>query len=395
MKTLLCAVTAVLFAVNVAASPDSASLIRGNTTFAVELYRLQAGSSRGNVFFSPYSISAAMALTDAGARGTTASEIEKALHFPFTGARLTAAWKAVQDDIGRKRPDVTLMTANALWAAKGVELHPEYLAFARRDFGAKLETVDFARPEPARQRINAWISEATRQKIPELIGSGMLAPSTRLVLTNAIYMKAKWLSEFPPRGTNPNGRFHTPAGERKAAMMSTQDDFNYARSGSVRILELPYLGSELSMLVVLPDAADGLSKLEKELTVEQLAQWEAELKPALVAVTFPRFKTDLSIQLSQSLRAMGIHEAFSAKADFSGIAKEPLLISDVIHQARIDVAEEGTEAAAATAVIMRATAAPPMKQPKPEIFNADHPFLYLIRRTDTKSVLFIGRLVQP
>ncbi len=276
-----------------------------------------------------------------------------------------------------------------------MEFRPEYLTFARKDFGAKLETVDFAQSEAARRRINAWVSEATRQKIQELIGSGVLSRATRLVLTNAIYMKAEWLSQFPARSTNENGRFRTPAGERKAALMSTHDRFRFLQSGSVRVIELPYIGSELSMLVVLPDAVDGLANVEKALSVEQLAEWDARLEPALVAVTFPRFKTDLSIQLGNTLRAMGIREAFSPRADFSGMAKESLLISEVIHQARIDVAEEGTEAAAATAVVMRPTAAPPPRPPKVETFNADHPFFYLIRRTDTKSILFIGRFVQP
>jgi serine protease inhibitor len=396
MNTCFALVSAMLFTMNASADPaaDSAAVVRGNSSFAIELYRLQSGN-RGNIFFSPYSISTAMALTGAGARGTTAAEIEKAMHFPLSGARLTRAWMDVQSDVNRSRKDVTLMTANALWAAKDVEFQPQYLALARDDFAAKLATVDFTDPEAARQRINSWVSEATKEKIPQLIASGLLQPKTRLVLTNAIYMKGEWLNKFPAGATNQNGRFRTPAGEKKTALMGNRDDFRFARSGGVRIIELPYLGSELSMLAVLPDAVDGLPQVEQSLTVEKLAQWDAALQMKLVDVTFPRFSTDLSMRLGSVLQNMGIRQAFSDHADFSGIAREPLKISEVIHQARIDVTEEGTEAAAATAVIMPRASGIPMTPPKAEVFNADHPFLFLIRQNDTKSILFIGRLVQP
>jgi serine protease inhibitor len=397
MKALLSLLFAALFAMNAAAAPanGSAAVVRGNSKFAIELYRLQAANGRGNIFFSPYSISTAMALTGAGARGTTASEIETVLHFPFSGQRLTRAWKDVQSGVNRGRSEVTLMTANALWAAKDVEFQPQYLALARDDFDAKLATVDFTNPEAARQRINSWVGEATKQKIPQLIASGLLVPKTRLVLTNAIYMKGQWLYKFPADATNQNGRFRTPSGEKKAKLMGNRDDFRFARSGHLRIIELPYLGSELSMLVILPDAVDGLPQVEQSLTVDKLAEWEAALQMKLVDVTLPRFITDLSMQLGGVLQTMGVHQAFSDHADFAGIAKEPLKISEVIHQARIDVTEEGTEAAAATAVEMQRATAIPSAPPKAEVFNADHPFLFLIRQNDTKSILFIGRLVQP
>jgi serine protease inhibitor len=390
MKASFAALTALLFAMP---ATDSASLIRGNTAFAIDLYRLQA-SGKDNIFFSPYSISTAMAMVAAGARGTTASEIEKAMRFPFGGAKLTRSWSEVQQDVNKKRADVTLLTANALWAAKDVEFKSDYLSQSRKDFAAKLETLDFAKSEAARKRINDWVSDTTQKKIPQLIGSGMLNASTRLVLTNAIYMKAPWLNEFPKARTNDNGVFHAAAGDQKAALMRNLNDFRYAHIDGVRVIELPYKGSELSMLVVLPDANDALGTVEKTFSVQKLAEWDKALASAKVDVTFPRFTSDISLDLNGPLTTMGMRQAFSAHADFSGIAKEKLMISDVIHRARIDVAEEGTEAAAATAVIMtRATAVQP--RPKPEIFNADHPFLYLIRRTDTKSVLFIGRLVQP
>jgi len=388
MKVSFAALMALLLAMS-----TNDSLIRGNTTFAIELYRLQA-AGKDNIFFSPYSISTAMAMVAAGARGSTATEIEKAMRFPFGGTKLTKSWAEVQKDVNKKREDVTLLTANALWAAKDVEFQKDYLALARHDFAAKLETLDFAKAEAARKRINDWVSDTTKKKIPELIASGMLDSSTRLVLTNAIYMKAPWLTPFPPKRTEENGVFHATGGDRKAALMRNLGDFRYAHAGDARVIEFPYKGSELSMLVVLPDANDGLASVEKTFSAEKLAEWDKALATAKVDVTFPRFTSDVSLSLNQSLKSLGVHQAFSGHADFSGIAKERLMISEVIHRARIDVAEEGTEAAAATAVVMtRATAVGP--RPQPEIFKADHPFLYLIRRTDTKSVLFMGRLVQP
>lgn len=373
---------------------DSSDLIRGNIAFALDLYRLQSAATRENIFFSPYSISTAMAMVAAGARGTTATEIEKAMRFPLSGMKLTRAWAEVQKDVNKKREDVTLLTANALWAAKDIVFKPDYLSLSKGDFAAKLETLDFKQSDAARKRINDWVSDTTQKKIPELISSGVLNGSTRLVLTNAIYMKAPWLKPFPKDRTDANGVFHATSGEKKTPMMRIFDDFRYAHVSDLRVIELPYHGSELSMLVVLPDSNDGLASVEKTLSADKLAEWDKALASVKVDVTFPRFTSDVSMNLNGQLETLGVKQAFSNHGDFSGIADEKLRISDVIHRARIEVAEEGTEAAAATAVVIeRATAIRPAQ--KPEIFRADHPFLYLIRRTDTKSVLFIGRLMTP
>ena len=391
MKVSFAALMTLLFAMS---GNDSNSLIRGNTGFAIDLYRLQAGGGSGNIFFSPYSISTAMAMVAAGTRGTTAAEIEKAMRFPFGGTKLTQSWADVQKDVNKKREDVTLLTANALWAAKDIDFKPDYLSMSKNDFAARLENLDFKQSDAARKRINDWVSDTTQKKIPELIASGVLNASTRLVLTNAIYMKAPWLKAFPKDRTDDNGVFHAPDGDRKTPLMRNFDDFRYAHVGDVRVIELPYRGSELSMLVVLPDSNDGLASVEKTLSADRLGEWDKALASVKVDVTFPRFTSDISLNLNDSLGTLGIKQAFSNHGDFSGIANEKLRISDVIHRARIDVAEEGTEAAAATAVVIqRATAIRPVS--KPEIFKADHPFLYLIRRTDTKSVLFIGRLITP
>ena len=378
----------------IAATGDREALIAGNTAFAVDLYGRLARNERGNIFVSPYSISAAMAMLNAGARGETALEIEKAMHFPLRGSQLTSAWSSVFADAGKKGAGIDLVTANALWAAKGVKFREEYLKAARSQFGARLETLDFAQAEAARARINAWVSETTRRKIQELVPAGSVNGSTRIVLTNAIYLKGDWATPFPERSVT-KGVFHAPGGDVKASLMRQIDRFRYARVAGVRALELPYAGGEFSMLVLLPDANDGLGALEGSLTAKSLATWDSRLKPALVDVTLPEFSAEMSLELTQTLAAMGVRRALSAEADLSGIAAEPLMVSRVIHKARVDVDEKGTEAAAATAIIGVTMAAPPREPPpRPEVFKADHPFFYVIRRNGG-SVLFVGRLVNP
>jgi serpin B len=380
-----------------ATTVDRDAVIRGNTAFAVDLYRRQAASQGGNVFFSPYSISTAMAMVDLGARGATGSEIDKTLRMPFSGDRLARAWTAVLHDVNDHGSGYELVTANALWAAHEIELRAAYLALAHDEFGAKVERLDFAHAhEAARAHINAWVSQATRKKINDLLGPGTIDGGTLLVLTNAIYMKAKWGSEFEPGSTTEKGTFHAAGGDAPAAMMHQLHTFRIYHGDGIRLLELPYLRGELSMLILLPDANDGLAHVEKELTPEKLAAWEAGLAPKSVAVTLPRFTSEMSLDLGEMLQAMGIRLAFDTRgsADFSGTATiQKLAISKVIHKARIDVTEKGTEAAAATAVSMLAGAAFPSE--RPEIFQADHPFLYVIRRNGSGSILFIGRLAKP
>jgi serpin B len=386
-------------AMNLAAATgaDRDPVIRGNTAFTVDLYRRQADGQGGNIFFSPYSISAAMAMVDLGARGATAAEIEKALHIPFGDERLAQAWTAVLHDVNDHGSGYDLITANALWVAHEIELRAGYLTLARDRFGARMERLDFAHAhEAARGHINAWVSDATRKKINDLLGPGTIDAGTLLVLTNAIYMKAKWSSPFEPGSTTENGTFHAAAGDTRVPMMHQTNQFRLYHGDGIRMLDLPYRGGELAMLIILPDANDGLPQVEKALTPEKLAAWEAGLAANRVAVSLPRFSTEMSLDLGDTLRAMGIHLAFdtTGAADFSGMStSQKLAISRVIHKARVDVTEEGTEAAAATAVTMRAGAM--VAQTPPEIFQADHPFLYLIRRNGSGSVLFVGRLVKP
>jgi serpin B len=350
------------------------------SAFALDLYRRLAAEEKGNIFFSPFSIATAMAMTHAGARGATAAEIAAVMRF---GDRVES-------------PGAAYVVANALWAALKIELLPEYVAAMRERFGAEVERLDFERdPDAARATINGWIRDVTRGKVPELID--FLRPDTLVVLTNAIYLKAKWAEPFSPDATDPHGRFRASDGETKAAMMRQTGRFRFARRPGLRLLELPYEEGELSMLIALPDAVDGLPALERDLTIEALGEWEKSLRPARVAVTLPRFRSGMRLELRELLMEMGIRLAFDldGAADFSGMSvNEKLGISRVIHEARVDVDEEGTEAAAATAVIA-IRAAGMIRDAEPERFVADHPFLFLIRDHRTRSILFLGRLARP
>jgi len=379
-------------------SDDRASLIRGNTAFAVDLYQRETARQSGNIFFSPYSISTAIAMVDAGARGATAAEIEKAMRFPFSEKRLASAWASVLKDVNQHKSGFDLLTANALWAARGIEFRPSYLETARGEFGARIGTLDFAHASrAAAERINKWVSDTTKEKIRQLIAQDMLSKDTLLVLTNAIYMKAKWSDPFPKPGTDLNGKFHAPGGDVTVPMMHATETFSFFKGDGLRVLELPYEGRELSMVIVLPETNTGLAAIEKDLTPEKLEAWRAKLASARVSVTLPRFTSEMTLDLNATLAEMGIKRAFqmTGTADFSGMsAKERIAISRVIHKARVDVDEQGTEAAAATAVIaVRATAVRPTQPP--EVFNADHPFLFFIRRNGSGSVLFLGRLMKP
>jgi serpin B len=388
-----------LSALDAGAAPaeDRAAVINGNTTFAINLYRRQS-AVRGNVFFSPYSISTAIAMAHFGARGETAAEIEKTMRSPFGGTRLAEAWSAVLDDVNKGARRNELLTANAMWAARDAKFLDAYVSGVQREFRGKLERLDFeGDPEQSRRRINAWVSETTREKIQELIAAGMIDGGTKLVLTNAIYMNAKWESPFPTARTKAKGLFHAPGGDIRTPMMNLSETFNFLRADGVRVLELPYEGNGLSMVIILPDAKDGLTALEKELTAGQIAGWEQRLSRRLVDVTLPRFSIEMKLDLGDTLAAMGMPQAFDpARADFSGMTgARDLFLSKVVHKARVDVTEEGTEAAAATAIIPRATAAPGGSSPIPEQFVADHPFYFYIRRTGSNSVLFVGRVERP
>ena len=370
-------------------------LAAGNTAFAIDLYH-QLRGAEGNLFFSPYSISTALAMTYAGARGDTEAQMARVLHFDLdhlTQEALHSAFADLEAHLAQiqAKGDIALHVANALWPQVGYAFLAAFLDLCQRCYGVTITPVDYAAdPEAARQQINAWVEEKTREKIKELLKPPHVTPLTTMILVNAIYFKGNWASQFDPEDTD-DGPFYRLTGDAvKASMMRQKARFGYRETDDLQVLELPYVGGDLSMLVLLPREQDGLPALEAALTVENLALWTQRLHASEVQVLLPRFKLSGEFDLGETLKAMGMVDAFGA-ADFSGMTgQRDLFISAVVHKAFVDVNEEGTEAAAATAVVMGRGFAPP-----PPIFKADHPFLFLLRENNSGSVLFLGRVVDP
>jgi serpin B len=362
-----------------------------NAAFAADLYgRLR--DKPGNLFFSPLSIATALAMTSAGARGETLAEMTKVLHLTDAGAAdgVGTLLRGLKSGAGSK---YDLHVANALWGQQGLPFDAGFLARTKEQFDATLHAVDFGKTEEARRTINKWVEEQTRDKITDLLGPGALTARTGMVLTNAIYFKGVWTFKFE-RAMTRDEPFHAPGGDVKAPLMHQSGKFRYCAGDGVQAVELPYAGDRVSMVVLLPQAADGLSALEQGLTADKLAGWVGGMRSLPGDIALPRFKTTTAFELKEPLEKLGMKRAFGPGADFSGIlSTEPLWISKVIHKAFVDVNEEGSEAAAATAVVMTRAPSPP--PPERFTFRADRPFLFVIRDTATGTPLFVGRLVNP
>jgi serpin B len=375
--------------------PDVSGVVKGGNQFALDLYA-QLRDREGNQFFSPFSISTALAMTYAGARGQTAEEIAKTLHFADDQIKLHKAFGAVlRQTTGGQQSGFQLNFANALWGQKNYGFLPDFLTLTRTHYGAGLKEVDFATAtEQARRTINAWVEQQTQDKIKEVLQPGVLTPKTRLVLTNAIYFKGDWKYTFAKASTTETP-FHASAKTKvKVPMMQQTAEFKHLEDGDYQALELPYATGDLSMLILLPKAVDGLSTLEKKLSPAWLDKVRSRMQIQEVIVSLPKFKLTQSYALADILAGMGMPTAFEpGKADFSGMngSTEKLFISAVIHKAFVDVNEKGTEAAATTAVVIDPQDA---EIPRP-MFRADHPFVFLIRDNRSGTILFLGRLVNP
>jgi len=364
--------------------------------FAIDLYA-KFKDSKGNIFFSPYSISTALAMAYAGADGETAGQMEKVLHF---GDKREAVHSAFASLIGQindphHKDSYKLWVANAIWGQKGYSFRNEYLKLLKEQYDSLLKQVDFKKnPEGVRTRINQWVEKKTNDRIKDLIQAGAIKPLTTLILTNAIYFKAAWAEQFS-KGITKDAPFYLGDGRQiKTPMMRQTENLKYREDDKVQVLNLPYENHDLSMTIILPRKINGLGEIENIFNSNTLTKWEGDLKYQTVDVSLPKFKVTSSFGLRDVLQSMGMKDAFSLPpADFSQMTgKNDLFISDVIHKAFVDVNEEGTEAAAATAVMM-AAAAEEMSEPK--VFKADHPFIFLIRDNCSGSILFIGRLSKP
>jgi serpin B len=336
-------------------------------------------------------------MTYEGARGQTAEEIQSVLHFPGNEENLRNGYQQLNQVINQGGKDYQLKLANALWAEKDFQFLSEYFDLVNSYYDAEITNLDFkSRAEEARLTINDWVEEQTEDKIKDLIPAGVINPLTRLILTNAIYFKGDWLQEFD-QGQTMEWDFKVSENEVvRAKMMQRIDEeaeFNYFENEQLQILELPYQGEELSMLVFLPQEND-IDVLGNILTTGKIEEWEQSLKKQRVKVYLPKFKFETKYFMKEDLSDLGMPSVFSGLADFSGMTgQRDLSISQVIHQAFIDVNEEGTEAAAATAVVMEQSIARP--KPKIPVFRADHPFVFMIQQKDSGNILFLGRVMNP
>jgi serpin B len=379
---------------------DSESLIGDNSTFAFDLYqRLRA--KEGNLFYSPYSISLALAMTYAGARGETEQQMADTLHFTLPQDRLHPAFNSLDIELasrgegakGKDEEGFRLNIVNAIWGQKSYKFLSEFLDVLAENYGAGLRILDFASaPEESRVTINNWVSDQTEGRIEDLIPQGLINSLTRLVLTNAIYFNAAWQNPFNEDATY-DGTFYLLNGDEITVPMMRQTEwFGYSEGDGYQAVELPYDGGELSMVILLP-AGGYFESFEDLLDAQGLDEIVGRLEYREVALTMPRFEFESGFMLGETLAAMGMPIAFSGDADFSGMTgKRDLFIGGVIHKAFVSVDEAGTEAAAATAVIMP-TAMPPGEEPV-EV-TIDRPFVFLIRDIQTGAILFVGRVVNP
>lgn len=371
-----------------AAESSTEALAKGNTAFALNLYhKLDAGEE--NIFFSPYSISLALAMTYSGARGNTAEDMQKALHFEMNQDQLPAAFKTLTGSLTSEaaKDNQKLDIANGLCLTHG-DVSQAFKALLKEQYDAGIFSGDLG-------AINGWVNAKTEGKI-NLILKG-LNPNSVCVLLNAIYFKGKWESPFKKSNTH-DALFKVSTGAQVTAhMMDQVSNFQILGQPDYQALSLPYGGRQLSMVILLPSDVDRLSKLEKRLTAEYLQPLLAKLDAApaqLTDVTIPKYTLRTGYDLVPACEALGIKDAFvDGQADFRGMGwpKGELWISQIVHKAFVAVDEEGTEAAAATAVEM-ATRGP---APVPLVFRADHPFLFLIRDNQTGTILFLGRITNP
>ena len=359
-------------------------LVTSLNAFAADLYTKLEGDAP-NVFFSPASLSTALAMTLCGADGQTRAQMRRVLHHQQPWTELRGAYRAFLSGLSAEGA-WTMAVANRLWGQTGYPFEPALRTETREVFGAELEGLDFgADPEAARGRINGWVSEQTRALIPELLKAGSINSLTKLVLTNAIYFKGTWSERFDPAQTY-DAPFHlADGGQASCRMMGQTTRLPYGQLDDAQVVKLPYAGDAISFLAVLP--AQGATL---RFTPDALARWRGALRPTKVRVELPRFSLDESYTLNDTLKQLGMPDAFDFdKADFSKVhAADELAITTVAHQARLTVDEEGSEAAAATGVVLGQRSMPPR-------FTADRPFLFLIQDDRTGAVLFAGRLGNP
>jgi len=384
-----------------ATGADTTELVTGNTEFALKLYETLKDKD-GNLFYSPFSISQALAMAYAGARGNTETQMAGALHFTLPQERLHPAFNWLDLELAKRGEGAKgvddkgfrLNIANSIWGQKGYDFRREFLDTLAENYGGEIRLLDFITDtENSRITINRWVEEKTENRIKDLLPPGVINTLTRLILVNAIYFNAAWEYPFPKESTQ-DGPFHTIDGQTvnvQMMHMSEGEHMKYAKGDGFEAVDIPYDADELSMTILLPDEGNFIA-FEKSLDVEKYAAITDALEPVDVILSMPRFKFESSFSLNDALSAMGMPIAFASGADFSGMdGTRDLFIQAVIHKAFVAVTEAGTEAAAATAVLMGLTSMPM----SPVYVNVDRPFIFLIRDNATGAVLFVGRVLNP
>jgi serpin B len=379
------------------AQGEMAALVNGNTAFAIDLYKKVANDT-GNIFFSPYSVSIALAMTWGGAKGETATDMASALHFTLPQTSLHNAFDALDLSLAAEseKGGFALSIVNQLWGEKTSMFLPDYLKLTETFYGAPLRLLDFINnPDPSRIVINSWVSDQTNGRIQDLLPGGSIKNSSRLVLTNAIYFKAQWADTFSANNTC-NQTFYSGQSSFATPFIHQKYSYHFFMNNDYRAIELPYKGNDIAMDIILPDTGK-MALVEAKLSPDFITGVIGSLQSCQVDAAIPKFKFSTpSIRMKDMLASLGMAVAFDPRnADFSGIdGTRSLCIGDVIHKAFVAVDEKGTEAAAATAVVMRYTSS--MQEPIiQQTFYADHPFIFLIRDVKTGAVLFMGKVTKP
>ena len=369
--------------------PIPQSIAQANNEFAIDFYR-EISNNTKNQFFSPLSMYTAFSMLYEGARENTAAELQDVFHFePDKNIRVNQTSQMISS-INRDDPDAVLELANAMWVESGFGLNPAYVDTIRHTYAAHIEQLPLA---TSTDIINQWASEKTREKIPKVLTPADIPPDVAMVLTNAVYFKGTWVTQFDPENTRNDTFWRDSQNINQTEFMNLSlANFNYTSADGIQILKMPYEGDRLSMLVLLPNSKDGIKDLEEKLSAEKLQEWQENLKPVEIDVKFPKFTMNTDYDLMSELQSMGVKDVFKIDiADLSGISDAPdLFVSKASQKAFVDVNEEGTEAAAVTTTVLHAEEFIPTPS-----FIADHPFLFIIQDNESRTILFMGKMSDP
>ena len=397
LKTLLIPSTLVLL-ISAGSSSSPTQIAQNNNRFALDFYTQVAGKTKGNIFFSPNSISTAFAMCYGGANGSNAEEMAEVMHFAPNTEQFHTDFGAYNRLIeANAKGNIKLSIANRLWGEKTYSFQDDYIALLDKAYTAPLDRVNFyGNPEAQRARINTWVEDQTNDKIKNLLPEGSIDSETRMVLANAIYFKGDWLNQFKKKNTKTK-KFNLEDGDKvQADYMISQRGLLYNENAVFKQIALPYKGNKQSMVVVLPHENNSMAQAEESMRKEAFSNLRYTSIQD-VKLELPKFKMTIPLSLNTPLKKMGMKQAFDEGADFSKMTpSNDLYISSAVHKAFIEIDEEGTEAAAATAIVMSiATSAAPAPKPLPKEFKANRPFLFYIIDNETQAILFMGRVMDP